>query len=885
MRNRRHRRGLSPGAFFSAPPVRDTPWLVRATDLGLLAALWLVPLCLGGRLALGQGVLVVCALWVVGCWALYQVGTTERRWILTQSEGLWLAAIALVGLQLTPLPEDWLHWLSPAHAEYLSEWNGHPEGLFGQRWSTLSLAPYETRSGLATFVAYGLLFLVVTQRCRDLEDVERVLRWIATATVAIAVFSLGQYALSNGKFFGWFQHPYADPRRYNLGPFTNRNHLAQFLALGTGPLLWWWLKCWLGLPAASVAERGAQQVRQKTGLVSFLFLAALSLVALAVLLTQSRGGVLALVIVGLTTMWGFHRAQLVSVSWVLALGAGGLLTGLLAWAAGSQELVRRLDETGPDGRWLIWHANLAVVQRFPCWGTGVGTHVNAHQLFLDRPYSGTEYTHADNSYLQVASECGLAGLVLALAMLGLCLSWPWGVLRRNQSPVSTALSAAIWGSLLAHGVQAVFDFLWYVPGCMVVVVFLAAAACRLSQLDRATSGWCPPQLICPGWCWAIVCGGLLWLGPWMWSQKSAAMAAEPYRLRYLNLLFVPWQVFPLDDQPETQTALLRAKARAAVQAARTDRQNGQYQLVACLAYQQMFEELQQRSDHPLSLAQLRDAAWASGFESIEELRAWFARATGKNARLLEEAWKCGLRCVQATPLEGQAYVYLAEMSFLHDLTGTLQQRLLKQALAVRPYDPQVLFAVGREALLLGREEEALAYWQRAFRYGPVFQQRIVDLLAVEKSAEFFLSTFQPDWEAQGRICETFRRYDRTAEWQALLPHYAQAAEDFARQQASGSEAARAWLAACDAWRALQQPDRALAALREAVLQHPHSSELRKALGTELYQQGLYSEAAEHLRWAAERQPDDEALQALARQAHRAFLSESAALPSRQPSAR
>ena len=47
--------------------------LLEGVDLGLAAAIFVVPLVLGGRLALGHLVLVVLALWVALCWCLRQV--------------------------------------------------------------------------------------------------------------------------------------------------------------------------------------------------------------------------------------------------------------------------------------------------------------------------------------------------------------------------------------------------------------------------------------------------------------------------------------------------------------------------------------------------------------------------------------------------------------------------------------------------------------------------------------------------------------------------------------------------------------------------------------------------------------------------------------------
>ena len=59
------------------------------------------------------------------------------------------------------------------------------------------------------------------------------------ASVAMMVFAQLQFLASNGKFFWVFDHPFMSTYTYPLGCFTNRNHLAQFLTLGTAPLIWW----------------------------------------------------------------------------------------------------------------------------------------------------------------------------------------------------------------------------------------------------------------------------------------------------------------------------------------------------------------------------------------------------------------------------------------------------------------------------------------------------------------------------------------------------------------------------------------------------------------------------------------------------------------------
>ena len=77
--------------------------------------------------------------------------------------------------------------------------------------------------------------------------------------------------------------------------------------------------------------------------------------------------------------------------------------------------------------------------------------------------------------------------------------------------------------------------------------------------------------------------------------------------------------------------------------------------------------MQQHSDDPMSLSQLRDAALAAQFESHDKMHEWLERAVGKNLKYLHAAARHAKRAAQLCPLQGQAYVHLAELRFLDDL--------------------------------------------------------------------------------------------------------------------------------------------------------------------------------------------------------------------------
>ena len=89
------------------------------------------------------------------------------------------------------------------------------------------------------FLDYVLLFHVAVQRVRRVEDVERVLRWCALSAAGMATFGIVQLLSSNGKFFWFYQYPFSTTSDVAHGSFSNRNHFANFLALGIGPLIWW----------------------------------------------------------------------------------------------------------------------------------------------------------------------------------------------------------------------------------------------------------------------------------------------------------------------------------------------------------------------------------------------------------------------------------------------------------------------------------------------------------------------------------------------------------------------------------------------------------------------------------------------------------------------
>jgi hypothetical protein len=283
-------------------PPPESGWttqLTRLTDAGLLLTLAAVTLCFGGRTPIGQLVLVVMTTATTLAWCARQLTGDAPGWRPTRTLWLWGLGATIPIVQIIPLTAGWLHKVSPEHQRLLTIWSSSTDGIF-PAWTALSLAPSETTSGLVTFLCYALIFLVTFQRLAVISDVERLLRGIAGIGIAIAVFAVLQVLMSNGLFFWFYEHPAVRTDQYANGSFTNRNHLAQYLALMIGPAIWWLIR---SAESKIPVPKNAFGPRSSAGPLRVSIVAlGLAVILLAICLSLSRAGAAAMAIAVLTSL-------------------------------------------------------------------------------------------------------------------------------------------------------------------------------------------------------------------------------------------------------------------------------------------------------------------------------------------------------------------------------------------------------------------------------------------------------------------------------------------------------------------------------------------------------------------------------------------------------
>lgn len=223
-----------------------------------------------------------------------------------------------------------------------------------------------------------------------------------------------------------------------------------------------------------------------------------ALVLVVFVLTQSRGGYLALALTGLAA------GLLVLVwqgRWRWALGVGLLAgaAGAVVWALGGAAAVGALPGVGAgaasldtlDGRLELWSRALYAIQDFAFTGLGLNTfrtvvHV-LYPLFLIAP--DFDVAHAHNEFLQAALDLGLPGLIAFLALNGLAFVQAAVIARRAPAEWQRVMALALGAGVLAHMLFGLTDAV--ALGAKVGIVFwilLGLIAGLFQQVTGAPPG-------------------------------------------------------------------------------------------------------------------------------------------------------------------------------------------------------------------------------------------------------------------------------------------------------------------------------------------------------------------------------------------------------------
>jgi hypothetical protein len=370
----------------------------RAAELAAACLLLAALLFGGGPRGAGDVVVHLAAL---PCLALgivrwrWQEASRWQRWFLAW----WLMALAVVALQLLPLPPALFAQL-PHRASVLSDL--HAAGV-ASTWRPMTLDTWATVRALLALATFGATWLLAS----TLSAAARVrLLYIALAAgAALALLGFAQAAAGEHapiRFYAYHHQVGA------IGTFANRNHFATLLGML--------------LPLAFALGVDAQRLRR--GAIAALWFGLTTVLWLAAALTYSRAGfalasaaLVAAACVSMLPRAAGGRRRLLLPALVAAVAL--LAIGHYAWDGLAQRLTQDpLD----DLRWQYVHYGLDVMRAWLPWGSGLGSFPWVYapaepvaamlQVFAER---------AHNDLLQLVIEAGVPGLLLLVAFLDLAV--------------------------------------------------------------------------------------------------------------------------------------------------------------------------------------------------------------------------------------------------------------------------------------------------------------------------------------------------------------------------------------------------------------------------------------------------------------------------------
>lgn len=260
---------------------------------------------------------------------------------------------------------------------------------------------------------------------------------------------------------------------------------------------------------------------------------AVILLLVPVLLTGSRAGVLAVLVI-VIFLWPEGRSR----RWAIAVGAVG------AGAAIAWRLISR-PESLAWHRWRIWGAICESIGDRPLWGVGAGNVAEAMGLYrLENAAEIGRWGHviggAESTPLGLALRVGLPGLILAVAALGV-----WFLRSRRPAQVTTAALGGMITMGLFHDFWSEPAVLWWWAAVLGLVTLRFREAPKNLTRGLGTTQW-PMALAVGGLtAWALVQPA--W-AQWLWWHSEPSTGAvvtavraepwfsEPMRWRVENLL-------------------------------------------------------------------------------------------------------------------------------------------------------------------------------------------------------------------------------------------------------------------------------------------------------------------------------------------------------------
>lgn len=330
-----------------------------------------------------------------------------------------------------------------------------------QPWNAISADPYQTRFFALQILALTVFLALLYRYAREERRMWILIHAVIAVAVASAIFGILRQTAQQEDL--GFVLPLLR-RAQGYGQFLNKNHFAYLMEMA------------FGLAVGLIVARAIKPDR------IMIYVALLLPIWLALVLSNSRGGILAMLAqVLIATLW-FLRPRAAVRAALLAGIVVAVLLGTL-WVGGDRlatniesATTHFVGDTTRDGasRTEIWRATLKMFAAHPIAGAGLGGYWIAITAFHDASGSLTPQ-EAHNDYLELLSSGGLIGLAIGIWFVVMVVRRVTTNLQNDHAHIRSIRFGAILG-IAGVVVHSLVDFGLHMIGNAVVFLVLLMLA-------------------------------------------------------------------------------------------------------------------------------------------------------------------------------------------------------------------------------------------------------------------------------------------------------------------------------------------------------------------------------------------------------------------------
>jgi O-antigen ligase len=334
---------------------------------------------------------------------------------------------------------------------------------------TISLEPFWTQMFALHFLALFIFFALLLVCLDSAARIRRTTSVIVVFGFLFAFFAILQYVLSPTKIYGIYEAQHA---AQPFGSFVNRHNFAAFMEMS------------IAVPLGMLFSGSVPRDKR------LIVITAVGLMGIALVLSGSRGGLVALLAAVVFLVLITSKAKggnQVALKTALA----GLLIVVIVFGSifiGGESSLTRFAETARSydfstNRIHIWKVSIDVITaNFP-FGAGIGAFAAAYTA-SDTMNGMGRVEQAHNDYLQILADAGIVGLILA-GLFVFFLFRTGITAARTENIYRRGVAAGALAGCFAVLVHSIFDFVLHTTAVTLLFLTLAGlvVACRNAYAD------------------------------------------------------------------------------------------------------------------------------------------------------------------------------------------------------------------------------------------------------------------------------------------------------------------------------------------------------------------------------------------------------------------